>query len=443
MLCMSLWFYGYFNYYYLLVILSSIIVNYIVAKKDKNNKKWLISGLVFNIGMLFVFKYFDFFLSNVNAIFKTGFNMFHIALPLGISFFTFQQISYIVDSYKGQTDKDSLLDYAVYITFFPQLVAGPIVTHDELIVQIKDKSKHKVDFDNIAKGLMIFTIGLFKKVIVADLFGNLVDFGFSDLEALSTLDTLLVIFSYTMQIYFDFSAYSDMAIGIGKMFNFTLPVNFNSPYKALSVPDFWKRWHITLTRFLTKYVYIPLGGNRKGTVRTYVNIMIVFLISGLWHGAAWTFVLWGGLHGLFQVLTKMFQKGYDKLHKVLQWIFTFAFLNATWIIFRAESLSNLKVIVNRLLSGEMTLSNELGGNISLVGFDFFKEMTSLYFKIKYIKGFDMILFYGLTFIAILGFKNVHEREYKFNVINIITTVTLLVWCILSMSGVMKFIYFNF
>lgn len=443
LLCMSLWFYGYFNHTYLFVIMSSIIVNYMVVQAIKSNRNWMFAGLAFDVGMLFYFKYFDFFIENVNALFGTDFNLMHIVLPLGISFFTFQQISYIVDAYRGETTDDSLLDYAVFITFFSQLVAGPIVTHDELIPQIRDKKRQTVNYDNVSIGLMMFAVGLFKKIIVADLFGNLVDTGFHDLTVLSTMDVMLVAFSYTMQIYFDFSAYSDMAIGIGKMFNFEIPVNFNSPYKAYSVPEFWKRWHMTLTRFLTKYIYIPLGGNRKGAVRTYINVMIVFLVSGIWHGAAWTFVIWGALHGLAQVLTKIFQKTYDKINKVIQWIITFTFINATWMVFRAETVENVKLILKQIRTWNFSVSAQLGGTISLDEFDFFKTVTRLEQYTKRIRGFDLIFFFAITFFAVMACRNVQERKYRFNVINVVVTVLLLIWSISSMSGVMNFIYFNF
>ena len=198
--------------------------------------------------------------------------------------------------------------YASFVTFFPQLIAGPIVTHDELIPQFIDEKKKRINWDNIAKGIYIFTIGMFKKVILADTFGNAVNWGFQNIAELDTSNALIVMLAYTMQIYFDFSGYCDMALGIGKMLNIELPLNFNSPYKALRITEFWDRWHITLTRFLTKYVYIPLGGNRRGRLRTYFNILIVFLISGIWHGANWTFILWGGVHGVFVILTRHFKR---------------------------------------------------------------------------------------------------------------------------------------
>lgn len=452
LLGMSLWFYGYFNYTYLLVILSSIAVNYAVVRKISGarakdeaagGRYWLLLGLVFDIGMLFYFKYFDFFLSNVNAVFGMDFNMRNILLPLGISFFTFQQISYIVDAYRDGTGDETFLDYAVFVTFFPQLIAGPIVTHDELIPQIRDESKHHPDYENISRGLMIFTAGLFKKVIVADTFGSIADWGFADIAALSSIEAVLSIFSYTMQIYFDFSAYSDMAVGIGKMFNFELPVNFNSPYKSFSIIEFWQRWHMTLTRFLRKYIYFPLGGSRKGQVWTYINIMIVFLVSGLWHGAAWTFILWGALHGAAQCLNRFFKKQYENLHKAFQWLLTFIFINATWLIFRVGKISDIKLMLKQLIKGGFTISKSIGAAFKLDELEFFEDVLHISKYTDKIPGFNLLAFYLVSFLVVLNCKNVQERKFNLTAFNSLLTTCVLVWCICSLSGVMTFLYFNF
>ena len=278
---MSLWFYAYFNYSYLFIILGSIFFNFILSKQIEKNlqniklkKVFLATGIIFNIGIIFYFKYFNFFMENVNVIFRTDYVFKEILMPLGISFFTFQQISYLVDSSRGETKNYSFVDYALFVSFFPQLVAGPIVFHDEILPQFKDSLRKKINQGNIAKGLWIISVGLAKKVLIADVIAKGVNYGFENTDLLSTADAWLVVLCYTLQIYFDFSGYCDMAIGIAKMFNIDLPLNFNSPYKATSVTDFWKRWHMTLTRFLTKYLYIPLGGNRKGFARTLCNILI-------------------------------------------------------------------------------------------------------------------------------------------------------------------------
>lgn len=299
LLGMSLWFYGYFNICYLPIMLISILGNWgfscLIAKngKDKIKKLLLFLAVAINIGSIFYFKYYDFFIDNINRLFKTNFNLLNLVLPLGISFFTFQQISFQIDHYRENVKYD-FLQYALFVSFFPQLVAGPIVTHDEIIPQFADRSRRTISLDNIGKGIISFTFGLSKKVLIADAIGNVANCGFSNIAGLDTTNAVLVMLAYTFQIYFDFSGYSDMAVGIGYMFNIELPSNFDSPYKSCSINEFWKKWHMTLTRFLRNYIYIPLGGNRKGRLRVYANIFIVYLFSGLWHGANWTFILWGG-----------------------------------------------------------------------------------------------------------------------------------------------------
>ncbi len=316
LLTMSLWFYGYFNPAYLILIIVSILVNYSVYKGIMYCRGsfpalkcfLLIVGLLFNLGMLFYYKYFDFLLKNINFLFRENFPLQNLILPLGISFFSFQQISFVIDTYKGEVENYSFFDYAMFVTYFPQLIAGPIVLHKELIPQFREVGKRQISWENLSKGLYQFVGGLAKKVLVADTFGKVVNWGFSDITLLDSTNAVLVMLSYTFQIYFDFSGYCDMASGIGSMMNIELPINFNSPYKAVSIVDFWNRWHITLTRFFTKYVYIPLGGNQKGEGRMYINIFIVFFISGLWHGANWTFILWGGASWNFYDNNKMVSK---------------------------------------------------------------------------------------------------------------------------------------
>lgn len=301
---MSLWFYGYFNYYYLAVIIASILGNYFLSRLVKFSKTkltdrlLLISGLLFNLGFLFYFKYYDFFFENINAVFHTSFTLKHILLPLGISFFTFQQISFIVDRCLKKAEHYSFENYITFVTFFPQLIAGPIVLYKEMMPQFESVENRRFQSENFVRGIILFTIGLAKKVLLADVLAIPVNYGFEQTPFLDTPSTLLVILAYTFEIYFDFSGYSDMAVGLGRMFNIELPVNFNSPYKACSVKELWQRWHITLSRFFIQYVYIPLGGSRKGKVRTLFNIFIVFFLSGLWHGANWTYIAWGTMQGL-------------------------------------------------------------------------------------------------------------------------------------------------
>lgn len=449
---MSLWFYGYFNPSYLLIICSSILGNYLLSKgmehyeQDHKTKKLiLILGICANIAVIFYFKYFDFFLENINALFQLSFELKHILLPLGISFFTFQQVSYLVDSYRGETKGYTFDEYALFVSYFPQLVAGPIVLHHEMIPQFRDSEKRLFMPQNFSKGLFIFALGLFKKVMIADTFGRAVSYGFDSIEILSSLEALLVSVSYTFQLYFDFSGYCDMAIGIGYLFNFELPQNFNSPYKAASITEFWDRWHMTLTRFLRTYIYIPLGGNRKGKLRTYINIMIVYLVSGLWHGANWTFILWGTLHGLLNCLNRLFQKSWNKLAYVIKWAVTFMAVNILWILFRADDIASAGLFLSRLFHfSDFHISEELYNCYNLIEFTFLEQkIPHLSFFPRHIPGFHLWLFILGGFLIVLFGKNSKELKFKPNVFTSVMTAVFLVWSIVSLAGISTFLYFNF
>lgn len=472
---MSLWFYAYFNIGYLPIICASILVNYFVYRlmqregtTQKKRKALLVLGLIFDIGLIFYFKYYDFFLDNINHAFSTDFVLRHITLPLGISFFTFQQISFIVDAYKGEAKGYSFLEYALFVTFFPQLVAGPIVLHKELVPQFRDLSKHHINYDNLSKGIMMFTRGLAKKVLIADTFGAAVDIAMQKAAlfpigdgALTRVEILIVMLSYTFQIYFDFSGYSDMATGLGSMFNLAIPMNFNSPYKALSVADFWKRWHMTLTRFLTTYIYIPLGGNRKGKARTYLNTMIVFLISGIWHGANWTFILWGVLHGLAQCFNKFTSGIYKKIYhgaesapgavgkalcgliKTVQWIVTFAFINVAWLLFRSDSVTMWLLLLRRLRFDIRDVRTEILECFRLPKFRYLLSILHLPQNDNLVFWGGFILITLLALIICLCFPNNYERKYKTNVLSLVFTWVILTLCIVSLSSVSTFLYFNF
>lgn len=291
---MSFWFYGYFNVSYLLIMICSIAGNYLFHRLlSRSRDRWLmIAAVTANLGVLFYFKYFDFFLSTVNTVFGSSVALRNILLPLGISFFTFQQISFVIDTWRGEVKDCPFVDYALFVSFFPQLIAGPIVNHNEMLPQFAQIGKRTAAWEDIAQGCGLFILGLAKKVLLADTFGAGVDYGYANLASLGRADAVLVALFYILQLYFDFSGYCDMARGIGKMLGMEIPANFNEPYKAVNIVDFWKRWHMTLSRFFTKYVYIPLGGNRKGQARMYGNLMIVFLLSGLWHGAGWHYLVW-------------------------------------------------------------------------------------------------------------------------------------------------------
>lgn len=445
---MSLWFYGYFNYSYLIIICGSILFNYVLSKLiqhvNKNSAKWLtILAVLVNVAVIFYFKYYDFFISNVNSIFSASFNLRHIVLPLGISFFTFQQISYIIDSYHGETSDYRLDEYALFVCYFPQLIAGPIVLHNELIPQFRNPATRRFNSENFARGLYIFALGLFKKVLIADTFAKAVSWGYADISQLGITEAWIVSLSYTFQLYFDFSGYCDMALGIGSMMNIDLPQNFNSPYKALSIPDFWSRWHITLTRFLRTYIYFPLGGSRKGSISTYFNIMVVFLVSGIWHGANWTFIAWGVAHGILQCMTRAFKTKYDKLNTAFKWMLTFFLINILWVVFRADSLGNAREFILRMfISPDFTVSAELSDCFRLVEFAPIREFlpeTLLFFLAYY----PIWLFLGCSLVIVLNAKNSSEIRFSPGVGYAILTVVFMFWSIISLSGVSEFLYFNF
>ncbi len=449
---MSLWFYGYADPNCLPVILGSVFLNHLLARildtleKPLLRKGLLVLSIAANLAILFYFKYFSFFLKNVNRFLGTAFPLPSLLLPLGISFFTFQQIAYLADIYRKEAAPYPFLQYASFITYFPKVSQGPIASHQILVPQfLKEENRHFC-WDSFARGLFLFTLGLSKKVLIADVFGAAATWGFSNVPVLDTTNALFACLAYTIQIYFDFSGYCDMALGIGKMMNIDLPINFNSPYKALTILDFWKRWHMTLTQFFTKYIYIPLGGNRKGILRTYCNVMVVFLASGLWHGANWTFLLWGILHGLFSVITRKFRSFFDRLHPAASWLITFVFLNATWILFRANTVADAIRFLHKLLLLDFgPLSSELVSAF---------QLPELMFLTRHIPGLSVFadhptalltFFYGGAMSLILGPRNAQSlaETFKPSFVSFLLITLLLVWCILSMSGVSTFLYFNF
>jgi len=339
----SLFFYSWWNVIYLPIILTSMLFNYVLAstmnqtlKTGIAKKSILLFGVLSNLILLGYFKYADFFIENINLAVGSSISLLDLALPLAISFFTFQQIAYLVDTYRGETKEYDFLNYALFVTFFPQLIAGPIVHHSEMMPQFASKWNLVKNYKNIIVGLFIFSIGLFKKVVIADTFAVWATAGFDTTTSLNLLEAWATSLSYTFQLYFDFSGYADMAIGAALLFNIKLPINFNSPYKALDIQDFWRRWHITLSRFLRDYIYIPLGGNRKGSFRTYNNLMATFILGGIWHGAGWTFVFWGFLHGFALVVHRFWKKLGFAMPKVLAWFVTFNFINIAWVFFRAK-----------------------------------------------------------------------------------------------------------
>ena len=443
----SLVFYARFHLSYLMILPCSVGVNFLFGRfllSDRSarlRKAAAVCGAALNLGVLGYFKYFDFFLENVNLLLGTHFSLLGVALPLGISFFTFQQLSYIIDCYRQTVPRYSLSDYALFVCFFPQLVAGPIVLHGEMIPQFADPARRRFSPERFGRGVTGFAFGLAKKVLLADALGVLVEHGFASVSALSSLQAWITMLAYTLQIYFDFSGYCDMACGIGNLFGVELPINFDSPYKALTIEDFWKRWHKTLTRFFTQYLYIPLGGSRKGKARTYRNILIVFLVSGLWHGAGYTFILWGLLHGLAVIFCRAFRKRLEKLPKALNWLLCFLFLNVTWVVFRADSLRDAGTLLTRLFAGGAAILPDLRAALETdILYDVLRNLP-----IPSVTPVYMLLLVAVGLLLCLLCKNTQQRlsVWNPNARTFAATAILLALGVLSMSGVSTFLYFDF
>jgi D-alanyl-lipoteichoic acid acyltransferase DltB (MBOAT superfamily) len=324
-------------------------------------KRVMAFAIVADLCLLGYFKYANFFLDSMNAVLGTGAHLGQIVLPLGISFFTFTQIAFLVDAWQGKAEEYSLTHYALFVTYFPHLIAGPILHHREMMPQFGLPAAYRPDYDNLSAGLTIFVIGLFKKVIIADGVAAYVAPVFDAPRAgidLTFLEAWCGALAYTFQLYFDFSGYSDMAVGLSLMFGIRLPINFHSPYKAVNIIEFWRRWHMTLSRFLRDYLYVPLGGNRKGSARRYINLVVTMLLGGLWHGAGWTFVVWGGLHGFYLAVNHAWRAlrarlGHD-LKRSTPWgraaacLVTFLAVVAGWVVFRADSLETAGAILRAM-----------------------------------------------------------------------------------------------
>lgn len=455
----SLFFYSWWNIAYLPLILISMLFNYVVgnslAKSSDENrnilnkffskKSILIFGIVCNVTLLGYYKYADFFIENFNLATSSNVDLLHLVLPLAISFFTFQQIAYLVDSYRGETKEYDFLNYALFVTFFPQLIAGPIVHHKEMMPQFASTWNMVKNYKNIALGLFIFSIGLFKKVVIADTFAVWATAGFDTATTLNLIEAWSTSLSYTFQLYFDFSGYTDMAIGISLLFNIKLPINFNSPYKAINIQDFWRRWHITLSRFLRDYVYIPLGGNKISSFRTYSNLLATFVIGGLWHGAGWTFIFWGFLHGMALIIHRVWSNLGFKMWTWLSWFITFNFVNIAWVFFRAKEWDDaIKVLKGMIGLSGIVLPTFLKSKL------LFLQFYEISFDVQFISNLrDMsgrhLLLIASMFILILFFKNSMEKwkEFKLNY----KTLFLAFFCfsigILSLNKVSEFLYFNF
>jgi len=401
----SLIYYAWWNPPYVLLILGSILANYQIglrlsalnhAGRHRTGRAVLALGVAANLALLGYYKYANFFVDNLNQVVGSSLELAPVILPIGISFFTFQQVTYLVDAYRAETEEHSFLDYCLFVSFFPQLIAGPIVHHKEILPQFRKPGVLSADPYCIAMGLTAFSIGLFKKVILADTLATYATPVFTAADggsALSFASAWIGSLAFTFQIYFDFSGYSDMAIGLALLFGIRIPLNFNSPYKAVNIIEFWRRWHMTLSRFLKDYLYIPLGGNRRGRTRRYVNVMVTMLIGGLWHGASWTFVVWGGLHGLYLVVNhgwhavrRRFAPDTAGPTAVGTWAaraLTFVAVVIGWVFFRVESFD-----------GAVSMLSAMFGANGLTGLEEVSRRT--------------MAFLAVGFVIVLGLPATHQ-----------------------------------
>lgn len=344
----SVYFYSFFTYQFIPLLIASMAINFMLIKLilSHGDKKYIVSSVIFNVASLGYFKYCNFFASNIDSIFGLNIGHLDVVAPLAISFYTFQQISLSVSAHRKQITEVTLLDYCSYILFFPKLISGPITNYEIITNQLNSKDNYLSKY--LAPGLFVFSVGVFKKIVLASYFGTIADQGYSVVSTLNTVDSWITSLSYTLQLYFDFSGYTDMAIGSGLFFGVILPLNFNSPYRATDLQDFWRRWHITLSTWLRNYVYIPLGGNRKGVPRTYLNLFLTFLIGGFWHGAGWNFLAWGALHGAGLVVHRYWSQNGFKMPSILGWFVTFNYVNITWIFFRTENITDAITILSKM-----------------------------------------------------------------------------------------------
>ncbi len=440
LLLASLFFYAYGEPSYIFLMLISTLLNYILALLIAKNKKklFLILAVIINLGFLGVFKYTGFLLTTINGVLNIALPVPDISLPIGISFFTFQVLSYVIDVYREdvavQRNYGKLL---LYISFFPQLIAGPIVRYKDIAREIDERH---TDIRNSAFGLRRFIVGLGKKVLISNTMAVVADFIFNlNSEDLNILSAWIGALAYLMQIYFDFSGYSDMAIGLGQMFGFHFKENFNYPYIASTIQDFWRRWHISLSTFFRDYVYIPLGGNRKGKVRTVLNRLIVFFLTGLWHGANWTFIVWGLYHGFFLLLEEFIPK-IKKLPKFILHFYTIVTVTVGFVVFRADTLSYAIDFVIKMFSG----------------FDFSSEKMSL--VIQPLTPFFIVMFIVAIIccgplqklsVSVSNLQNstkaLTRRENIIQALTFIVAVIIFTWCIIRLAGgtYNPFIYFRF
>lgn len=460
LLLTSLVFYAWWRADFVFLLFASTIVNYAIggeltrrASTRLPTRAILTAGLVFNLAMIAVFKYAGLFVATTNAVFHTDFLIPALFLPLAISFFTFEQISYLVDASEGKAPPYGFLDYALFVSYFPHLIAGPIVRHNDLIPQFHAARNPEERGNDMAVGLTLFTIGLAKKALIADNLAPFANLAFAAAHqgaAISTTDAWLGTLFFTFQIYFDFSGYTDMALGSSLMFGIRLPFNFNSPYKAASIIDFWRRWHVSLSQFLRDYLYFRLGGNRHGRIRRYINLFITMLLGGLWHGANWTFVIWGGLHGAYLAINHAWRHMMAKHHvppplciatHALSVLLTFAATSFAWVLFRAQTFDDARRMILGLIgkggdSAFLSLdTTAIIALIALFGIVWFAP-NSMEITWKLAPALEPPKGYA-------GVKPIQRLLWTPSRASAVMFAVLAAICVLSLSNLSPFIYFQF
>lgn len=438
----SLIFYSYWDIRYLPLLLISILFNYLIGTtiERTRSKTFLIIGITVNLALLGYFKYMSFFIRAINDTVGSGFPVPEIILPLGISFFTFTQTAFLIDAFRGETKNYSLLTYSLFVTVFPHLIAGPILYHKDMIPQFSRLRNFVFSHKNFAMGIGFFVIGLFKKVIIADTLSPWVKIAFINAQELTLIDAWVGAISYTFQLYFDFSGYSDMAIGLGLMFNFKLPINFNSPYKSKSIIEFWRRWHMTLSLFLKNYLYIPLGGNKYGNLKRMRNLIITMLLGGLWHGAGWTFIIWGGLHGIFLAINHFWRKLNKSLPNKISWILTFTCVIVAWVFFRANNIHDAISIVHAMFGFKGTaIPIQYTGKLHTL-------LPMFTYKNLYIENLNrQIAILSVLLIIVLKAPNTQEimKNFKPKSYLAVIMVIMAIASLLTINKVSEFLYFQF
>ena len=397
LILVSIFFYSWWNIYYLPVILFSIIINYYFYKKlvsrELNKKKTLLKGIVLNVLVLIIFKYTDFIIENINLVFSTSISPLNLPFPLAISFYTFQTIAFLVNVYDEDILDVKMKDFFLFVVFFPQLIAGPIVKYNNMMPQFSNENNKWFNKRNFIIGLIVLFIGLIKKIYFAGTLSEFVDVGHENINELGFLSSWLLSLCFTFQIYFDFSGYVDMATGSALMLNIVLPQNFNSPYKATSIIDFWQRWHITLSNFLTNYIYFPLLRSLRNInfFNSMIITFVVFLIAGLWHGPSWNYVLFGAFHGLGLIINHLYKKYFDiNLSKYIFWFLTFNFVNISFIFFRTKEIENIIIILKNMFNIKFLFQNNL--------------LIDTFF-LKFINNQFLLICFALSIIVCIFFKN--------------------------------------